>query len=215
MVRRIKFISNISVQVFVILLKIQMQANHLKINMRYNQHCVLLLITFILLIYHLQQVTIFSKISSEDEILRTGKRVLLKNRMNSKQFRIRTNALKKVVDAIAGRQPNFRSKKLRPTSIKSSNTLVYNRIDKAGSTTLISLFRFLKKTSSLFSCFKRLWRKYPTRTHFTLWAREIQISDTLTLAKRRILLKLSAKKTVMLSTLDTSTIQTLLSQDVM
>ena len=144
MVRRIKFISNISVQVFVILLKIQMQANHLKINMRYNQHCVLLLITFILLIYHLQQVTIFSKISSEDKIFRTGRRVLLKDRMNSKQFRTRTNALKKVVDAIAGRQPNFRSKKMKPTSIESSNTLVYNRIDKAGSTTLISLFQFVK-----------------------------------------------------------------------
>ena len=135
---RIKFMSNISVQVFVISLKIQMQVNHLKINMRYNQHCVLLLITFILLIYHLQQVTIFSK--TEDKIFRTGRRVLLKNRMNSKQFRIRTNTLKKVVDAIAGRQPNFRSKKMRPTSIESSNTLVYNRIDKAGSTTLISLF---------------------------------------------------------------------------
>ena len=145
MEKRIKFMSNISVQVFVISLKIQMQVNHLKINMRYNQHCVLLLITFILLIYHLQQVTIFSETSAEDKIFRTGRRVLLKNKMNSKQFRIRTNALKKVVDAIAGRQPNFRSKKMRPTSIESSNTLVYNRIDKAGSTTLISLFKYWEK----------------------------------------------------------------------
>ena len=123
-------------QVFVISLKSQMPVNQLK--MRYNQHCVLLLITFILLIYHLQQVTIFSKTSSKDEIFRTGRRVLFKDKMSSKQFRIRNNALRKVVDSIAGRQPNFRSQKERPSTLKSSKTLVYNRIDKAGSTTLIS-----------------------------------------------------------------------------
>ena len=121
---------------FVISLKSQMQVNQLK--MRYNQHCVLLLITFILLIYHLQQVTLFSKTSSEDKIFRTGRRVLFKDKMSPKQFRIRNNALRKVVDSIAGRQPNFRSQKERPSTLKSSKTLVYNRIDKAGSTTLIS-----------------------------------------------------------------------------
>ena len=117
--------------------------------MRYNQHCVLLLITLIILMFHLQQVSIFSGTISEDEIFRTGRKVLLKDRINSRQIRTRTNALRKVVDVIAGRQPNFKLKKERPSSIKTSNTLVYNRIDKAGSTTLISMFRQLRKTLNL------------------------------------------------------------------
>ena len=109
--------------------------------MRYNQHCVILLISFILLIYYLQQVTISTNPMSEDEIFRTGRRVLLKDRINLRQFRTRTSALKKVVDSIAGRQPNHKSAEAEKSStIKSSNTLVYNRIDKAGSTTLISKY---------------------------------------------------------------------------
>ena len=107
--------------------------------MRYNQHCVLFLITMILLIYHLQRETIFSsKNKNNDMIAITGRRVLLKDRINSNHFRTRTNTLKKIVDAIAGRKPNFKSVEAIPSSTKSSRTLVYNRIDKAGSTTLIS-----------------------------------------------------------------------------
>ena len=77
--------------------------------MRYNQHCVLLLITLIILMFHLQQVSIFSGTISEDEIFRTRRKVLLKDRINSRQIRTRTNALRKVVDVIAGRQPNFKT----------------------------------------------------------------------------------------------------------
>ena len=117
--------------------------------MRYNQHCVLFLITLIILMFHLQQVSISRGTMSEDEIFRTGRKVLLKDRINSRQFRTRTNALRKVVDAIAGRQPNFKSQK-RPSSIKNSNTLVYNRIDKAGSTTLISMSEFRKTLNLLY-----------------------------------------------------------------
>ena len=118
--------------------------------MRYNQHCVLFLIIFIILMFHLQQVSISRGTMSEDEIFRTGRKVLLKDRINSRQFRTRTNALRKVVDAIAGRQPNFQSQEERPSSIKNSNTLVYNRIDKAGSTTLISMSEFRKTLNLLY-----------------------------------------------------------------
>ena len=112
--------------------------------MRYNQHCVLFLIILIILMFHLQQVSISRGTMSEDEIFRTGRKVLLKDRINSRQFRTRTIALRRVVDAIAGRQPNFKSQEESPSSIKKSNTLVYNRIDKAGSTTLISMSEFRK-----------------------------------------------------------------------
>ena len=118
--------------------------------MRYNQHCVLFLITLIILMFHLQQVSISRGTMSEDEIFRTGRKVLLKDRINSRQFRTRTNALRKVVDAIAGRQPNFHSQEGSPSSIKNSNTLVYNRIDKAGSTTLISMSEFRKDLNLLY-----------------------------------------------------------------
>ena len=118
--------------------------------MRYNQHCVLFLITLIILMFHLQQVSIYSGTISEDEIFRTGRKVLLKDKINPRQFRTRTNALRKVVDAIAGRQPNFHSQEESPSSIKNSNTLVYNRIDKAGSTTLISMSEFRKTLNLLY-----------------------------------------------------------------
>ena len=118
--------------------------------MRYNQHCVLFLITLIILMFHLQQVSISRGTMLEDEIFRTGRKVLLKDKINPRQFRTRTNALRKVVDAIAGRQPNFQSQKERPSSIKNSNTLVYNRIDKAGSTTLISMSEFRKTLNLLY-----------------------------------------------------------------
>ena len=183
--------------------------------MRYNQHCVLLLITLIILMFHLQQVSIFSGTISEDEIFRTGRKVLLKDRINSRQFRTRTNALRKVVDVIAGRQPNFNTQKERPSSIKTSNTLVYNRIDKAGSTTLISMFRKFRTKFELSLCFKRLWRKFLTKTPSTLLVREIQMSGSLILARKKIWLTFSAEKTIISFTQDTSIIQTSLSQAVM
>ena len=55
------------------------------------------------------------------------------------QFNVKTNKLKKQVDTIAEKMSDISDEEnVEPVSVKHSNTIVYNRIDKAGSTTLIS-----------------------------------------------------------------------------
>ena len=105
--------------------------------MRYNNHCVIMLITLILLIYHLEYVSILNK--TENPIFNGKERVILKDRMSLQQFKRRTNTLKKEVDHIASIINEYEDEEdVKPVRVKQSNTIVYNRIDKAGSTTLIS-----------------------------------------------------------------------------
>ena len=106
-------------------------------KMRYNNHCVIMLITLILLIYHLEHVSILN--NTENPIFNGKERVILKDRMSLQQFKRRTNTLKKEVDHIASIINDFEDEEdVKPVRVKQSNTIVYNRIDKAGSTTLIS-----------------------------------------------------------------------------
>ena len=106
-------------------------------KMRYNNHCVIMLITLILLIYHLEYVSILNK--TENPIFNGKERVILKDRMSLQQFKRRTNTLKKEVDHIASIINDYEDEEdVKPVRVKQSNTIVYNRIDKAGSTTLIS-----------------------------------------------------------------------------
>ena len=106
-------------------------------KMRYNNHCVIMLITLILLIYHLEYVSILNK--TETPIFNGKERVILKDRMSLQQFKRRTNTLKKEVDHIASIINDYEDEEdVKPVRVKQSNTIVYNRIDKAGSTTLIS-----------------------------------------------------------------------------
>ena len=105
--------------------------------MRYNNHCVIMLITLILLIYHLEYVSISNE--TENPIFNGKERVILKDRMSLQQFKRRTNTLKKEVDHIASIINDYEDEEdVKPVRVKQSNTIVYNRIDKAGSTTLIS-----------------------------------------------------------------------------
>ena len=105
--------------------------------MRYNNHCVIMLITLILLIYHLEHVSILN--NTENPIFNVKERVILKDRMSLQQFKRRTNTLKKEVDHIASIINDYEDDEdVKPVRVKQSNTIVYNRIDKAGSTTLIS-----------------------------------------------------------------------------
>ena len=96
-----------------------------------------MLITLILLIYHLEYVSISNK--TDNPIFNGKERVILKDRMSLQQFKRRTNTLKKEVDNIASIMKDYEDEEdVEPVIVKKSNTIVYNRIDKAGSTTLIS-----------------------------------------------------------------------------
>ena len=66
-------------------------------------------------------------------------RVLLNNKLSLAQFKQRTKALRTRVDNIAGHKYHGNDNDfVEARDVKQSNTIVYNRIDKAGSTTLIS-----------------------------------------------------------------------------
>ena len=76
---------------------------------------------------------------TENPIFDRKERVILKDRMSLQQFKRRTNTLKKEVDHIASIMKDYEDEEdVEPVRVKKTNTIVYNRIDKAGSTTLIS-----------------------------------------------------------------------------
>ena len=85
----------------------------------------------------MEYVSILNK--TENPIFDRKERVILKDRMSLQQFKRRTNTLKKEVDHIASIMNDYEDEEdVEPVRVKQSNTIVYNRIDKAGSTTLIS-----------------------------------------------------------------------------
>ena len=86
----------------------------------------------ILLFYH------WDGFNNANKINQPG-REILRDKMTLGQFNARTNKLKKQVDTIAEKMADISDEEyVEPVSVKHSNTIVYNRIDKAGSTTLIS-----------------------------------------------------------------------------
>ena len=108
--------------------------------MRYKYHLTLMLIVLIILVF--QEVTIHRN-SSVNNLNTNKDRVILNQKMSLVQFKRRTAALKREVDMIAGQTDLINDNKMESASrkyVKESNTIVYNRIDKAGSTTLISKF---------------------------------------------------------------------------
>ena len=108
--------------------------------MRYKYHLTLMLLVLIILVF--QEVTIHRN-SSVNNLNTNKDRVILNKKMSLVQFKRRTAALKREVDMIAGQTDLIDDNKMESTSrkyVKESNTIVYNRIDKAGSTTLISKF---------------------------------------------------------------------------
>ena len=92
--------------------------------------------------FYLQEVTFFRNSFVSDTYFKKD-RVLLNQKMSLVQFNRRTIALRREVDMIAG-QTDLLDDNIPDSSnkiaIKESRTIIYNRIDKAGSTTLISKF---------------------------------------------------------------------------
>ena len=101
--------------------------------MRYNNLYTITLIVFILSIF------IFYKVSLQKSTIYTPVDKHSNKQLNYLQFRKRTRILKANVDKIASlktKADDFDTKSVIP--LRESETVVYNRIDKAGSTTLIS-----------------------------------------------------------------------------
>ena len=132
--------------------------------MRYKNHFTLMLIVLIISVFYLQRVTINSKSNLNKD------RVILNQKMSILQFKRRNTALRREVDMIAGQTDLIDDNVLESSNgniVKDSKTIVYNRIDKAGSTTLISKFsgKFIQiETFSL----KKLWKKWHIETPF-IW----------------------------------------------
>ena len=69
-------------------------------------------------------------------------RIILSEKMSLQNFKSKTNALKKEVNDIASKNKyeeysSEADENLKKVPLKQSRTIIYNRIDKAGSTTLI------------------------------------------------------------------------------
>ena len=107
--------------------------SHRRCQSSHLQASIVTVIAIILLFYHWDGFNHADKIDSQPG------RVILRDKMTLGQFNARTNKLKKQVDTIAEKTIDISDEEnVEPLSVKHSNTIVYNRIDKAGSTTLIS-----------------------------------------------------------------------------
>ena len=106
--------------------------SHRRCQNSHLQASIVTAIAIILLFYH------WDGFNNANKINQPG-REILRDKMTLAQFNVRTNKLKKQVDTIAEKMSDISDEeKLESVSVKHSNTIVYNRIDKAGSTTLIS-----------------------------------------------------------------------------
>ena len=99
-----------------------------------NSILFLSLLLFIFLVY-------FKGVKQES--FKSNSRSILSASMTLQNFKSKTNALKKEVNAIASKNKyeEYKSEaddeNIKKVPLKQSRTIVYNRIDKAGSTTLI------------------------------------------------------------------------------
>ena len=106
--------------------------SHRRCQNSHLQASIVTVIAIILLFYH------WDGFNHADKIQQPG-RVILRDKMTLGQFNVKTNKLKNQVDSIAEKVTDISDEEnVEPLSVKHSNTIVYNRIDKAGSTTLIS-----------------------------------------------------------------------------
>ena len=106
--------------------------------MRYSKHWTLLLLCLILLVYLLQFRSQTLKIKKKKK--ESVSEWTSMSRLNLNRFKKRSQKLRTKVDKIASRRnKRFLSEETTEEVIKQSRTIIYNRIDKAGSTTMISI----------------------------------------------------------------------------
>ena len=104
--------------------------------MRHERHCSSFLILFIIFVYYLQFKS--QELKSDQQGVRDGS-----SELSWKQFKKISQKLRRQVDNIAARRKHKfyeeePAKEEVEGSLQQSRTVIYNRIDKAGSTTLIS-----------------------------------------------------------------------------
>ena len=103
--------------------------------MRYNKHWAIMLILLICSVYLLLLFSPRERKNKENAALSNEWSIT-----SLKEFNKRSEKLRNEVDKIAARTKERFIKEDTPLKvIKQSKTIIYNRIDKAGSTTLISI----------------------------------------------------------------------------
>ena len=105
-------------------------------TMRYNKHWALMLILLICSVYLLLLFSPRERKKKESAALSNEWSITT----SLKEFNKRSEKLRNEVDKIASRKKEkFIKEDTMLEQIKQSKTIIYNRIDKAGSTTLMSI----------------------------------------------------------------------------
>ena len=105
-------------------------------TMRYNKHWAIMLILLICSVYLLLLFSPRERKNKESAALSNEWSIATSS---LKEFNKRSEKLRNEVDKIAARKKEkFVKEVTMSEQIKQSKTIIYNRIDKAGSTTLIS-----------------------------------------------------------------------------
>ena len=100
-----------------------------------NSTVVLFLLLIIFLVY-------FKSVKQDSAKKKSNSRITLSEKMSLQKFKSKSNALKKEVNDVASKKKyeeysSEADENLEKVPLKQSRTIIYNRIDKAGSTTLI------------------------------------------------------------------------------
>ena len=104
--------------------------------MRYNKHWAVMLILLICSVYLLLLLSSTERKNKQSETHSQW----FTTSTSLKQFKRRQQKLRNQVDKIAARKKErFITEETRSEPLKQSRTIIYNRIDKAGSTTMISI----------------------------------------------------------------------------
>ena len=133
--------------------------------MRYNKHWAIMLILLICSVYLLLLFSPRERKNKENAALSNEWSITTSS---LKEFNKRSEKLRNEVDKIAARTKERFIKEDTPSEvIKQSKTIIYNRIDKAGSTTLISINipHYTVSNSTIF--FQRLYRTWHSKIHFS------------------------------------------------
>ena len=104
--------------------------------MRYNKHWAVMLILIICSVYLLLLLSSTERKNTQSAALSEWSSTI----KSLKQFKKRNQKLRNQVDKIAARKKErFIKEDTSSEPVKQSRTIIYNRIDKAGSTTMISM----------------------------------------------------------------------------
>ena len=104
--------------------------------MRYNKHWAVMLILIICSVYLLLLLSSTERKNTQSAALSEWSSTIT----SLKQFKKRNQKLRNQVDKIAARKKErFIKEDTSSEPVKQSRTIIYNRIDKAGSTTMISM----------------------------------------------------------------------------